>query len=228
MATPTQIIDKVASLMNDTAKSVYTDAACLPYLNIALDELQEEFELHNVPVTNEVSGLINCPAGTTTIGFAGGPPILPANLIEIQQLWESPEAENKFIPMDKKEFLPHYKESGQPISRFQIWAWMDEEITLIAASVDIDLKIDYVKSIFATPVSSLSTDLGIKNSKSYLTFKTASLCSRFVGANPTRADELDTLADGALGRVLGISIKGRQAITTRRRPFMASYRSRGR
>ena len=228
MPTPSAIIDMVASLQNDTAQTVYTDAACLPYLNIALDELQEQFELYNIPSTNDTSAILNVLLGTSVISFTSSP-ALPSDLIEIQQLWESPEGENKWIPMTKKEFLPHNLESGQTISQFLIWAWVEQNIKLIAANADIDLKIDYIKSLFATPIliGAVGTDLPIINSKSYLGYRTAALCAHFIGENKSRSDELNIFAIQALDRVLGIGTKGRQSITTRRRPFMSGYRTRG-
>jgi hypothetical protein len=49
----------------------------------------------------------------------------------------------------------------------------------------------------------------------------------FIGENETRAGSLEMLATQALDRELGIPIKGRQAIVTRRQPFMGSYKGRG-
>jgi hypothetical protein len=219
-------MEMVASLQNDTARTVYTDAACLPYLNMALDELQELFEQNNIPVTNEVSSpVITIPIGTTTIGFTGGPPTLPATLIEIRQLWESVSGQNKWIPVTQKEFLPHYLE-GVPISQFQIWSWINQEIRLLPATIAIDLKLDYIKSIFATPIAigAVGTNLPITNCKSYLGFRTAALCAHFIGENETRAIELNKFADSALDRTLGIGTKGKQGIMIRRRPFRAGYK----
>ena len=213
----------VASLQNDTAQSVYTDAACLPYLNIALDELQEYFELNNIPVTNDVSAVLNVLLGTSVISFTSSP-ALPSDLIEIQRLWESPEGENAYVPMTRKEFIPHNLETGTAINRFGVWAWVEQQIKLIAANVDIDLKLDYIKSIFATPIAigAVGVDLPIINCKTFLGYRTAALCAHFIGANKTRADELNGFATIALDRTLGIATKGRQSIQTRRRPFRRS------
>lgn len=227
MPTPAEIIDMVASLQNDTAQSVYNDAACLPYLNMALDALQEEFELNNVPVTNEKSAVLTVPALTTVIGFTTIP-ALPSDLIEIQQLWESPTGQETWIPVDKREFIPQYL-TAPPISQFLIWAWMNQEIRLPQANAINDLKIDYIKKLFNTPLSiaDINVDLEIINSKQYLGYKTAALCSMFIGENETRAAALNGEAGAALDRTIGISTKGRQAITTRRRPFRAGYKRQG-
>ncbi len=227
MPTPTEIVSMAASLMNDTAQQNYTNAAVLPYLNMALNELQELFELNNIPTTNETSSVLSVPIATVIIG-ANTIPALPSQLIDIQQLWESPSGQNRWIPMTRREFLSHYFDDTDR-TQFSIFAWMNQEIRLLAAISVIDLKIDYIQSIFATPIliGQVGNDLGIKNSLSFLGYRTAALCAEFIGENPTRAASLNSDASIALDRTLGISTKGRQATTTRRRPFQSSYRTRG-
>lgn len=225
MPTPTAIMEMVASLQNDTARTVYTDAAVLPYLNMALDELQELFEQSDIPCTQDVSAILQCVPATVAIGYTGGPPVLPSNLIEIKQVWESLRGQNQWIPLTQKEFLPHYLE-GVTISQYQIYAWNNQEIRLLPANINIDLKLDYTKSIFATPIviGGVGVDIPIRNCKSYLGYKTAALCSMFIGENKDRAEVLDAQATDALFRTLGIGTKGKQGIVTRRRPFRAGYK----
>lgn len=227
MPKPNEIMDMVGSLMNDTAQTVYTDAAVLPYLNMALDDLQEIFQQNNIPVTNDVSQIITVPAGITKIGF-GTTPALPSDLVEIQQLWERSEGVIPFIPMIRKEFIPHAHED-QEITQFLWWAWRDESINVIAATANNDLKIDYIQNIFNTPIAigDIDVNIPIQNVKQYLGYATASLCAQFIGENETRSNQLDARATRALDRELGIPIKGKQSIVTRRRPFMASFRRRG-
>ncbi len=217
-----------ASLMNDTAQTVYTDAAQLPYLNMALDDLQEIFELNNIPVTNEKSSALTVAAGVTVIAFSGTTPTLPAGLIEIQQLWERTTGVIPWVPMTRKEFIPNSRED-QNITQFLIWSWIDQEIRLVESTASNDLKIDYIKSIFATPIAigDIAVDLPIINVKQYLGFRTGALCAMFIAENETRAGVLNGEAELALDRELGIPIKGRQAITTRRQPFQSRYRRGG-
>jgi hypothetical protein len=229
---PSDVITIAAGLMNDFSQSQYTNAVCLPYFNLALDELQELFELNDIPVTNETSAVINVPSGATRIGPDIQPlyPLmfLPSDLIEIQQLWESQTGLNRWTPMDKKDFLPHYLEVTQ-ISNLQIWAWMGGSINVIAANANVDLKIDYIARIFNTPIPLARVDenLPFTNVKTYLEYKTAALCAMFVAENESRAMALDSLCGTALSRALGIPVKGMQSIVTRRRPFRASYKRRG-
>jgi hypothetical protein len=217
------IMDSAAALLNDTQKQTYTYAAQLPYLKIALKDLRKKMELSNMPVTNEVSSVITLLAGVSTVSAITNP-ALPTGLVEIQQLWERPAGVDPYIPMERKDFLPHYLE-GVDTSRFMIWAWINNSIRLLPANQSNDLKIDYIQELFNSVVDQNSS-IDVINGDSYLFNRTAALCARFIGENKTRADELDAFAIGSFNDMEGIENKARQAISTRRRPFRSSYKNR--
>jgi hypothetical protein len=229
--TAAQVMDKVASLMNDTAKTTYTHVATLPYLNMALDELEEYFELNNVPVTNQTSAVVNVDIGETQINPVDGigatsPPNYPDDLVEIQGLYERLQgSSDPFVFMSQREFLPHLLDD-LPVTTLGVWIWQDQRIKFIGALTDREVKIDYIKKIFPVELAT-SSSIGVINARSFLYYRTAALVSQFIGENGTRAGELNTFAVAALERVTGISVKGKQSIMTRRRPFMASYKNRG-
>lgn len=213
-----------AALLNDQAQSVYTDAVQMPYLNAALQELQETFEQNNIPVTNDTSAVIQVDAGVTEIGF-NTVPALPSDLIDIQFIWQRVRNTNPWLPLTPRlDFLPEYNDDVET-PYFLYWAWQNQKIKLQAASGDMDLKLDYIKSIFVT-VTSSNDILDVVNCLSYLHYRTASLCAQFIGENKTRADDLNAFAVLALDRSLGIGTKGTQAILTRRRPFRQSFKNR--
>lgn len=229
MPRPSEIITTVAgALMNDAAQDVYDNETCLPLLNLALDELQETYELNGLPITNETSKSIKIKAGIDKIGF-DTTPALPSDLIEIQQLWESPDGLKQWTEVTKREIIPHSLEDGTTISQFLIWAWEHGRIKLIAANADNDLKIDYTASIFNTPIliKDINVNLPFTNIKTYLEYKTGALCAMFIAENESRAMALDSLAGTALSRALGIPVKGMQSVVTRRRPFRSSFKRRG-
>lgn len=228
MPKPSAIITTVASLMNDAAQSVYTNAACLQFFNLALDELQELYQQNDIPVTHTVSASISVPAGIDRIGF-DTTPALPSNLIEIIELWESQSGLNQWIPMDRRDFLPHYLENNVLINQFLLWSWEQQRIRVIAANQANDLKIDYTCSIFNTPIliKDIDVNLPFTNIKTYLEYKTAALCAMFIAENENRALALDSESKTALNRALGIPIKGQQNILTRRLPFRYGLRTRG-
>jgi len=233
MPKPSEIITAAAALMNDSAQTQYTNAAVLPYFNLALDELQETFELNGLPITHKTTpAVITVPAVSKAINIFVGfdtNPALPSDLIEIEQIWESQTGLNQWTPMTKKDFLPHYLEDGTTISNFLIWSWENEKINLVAANQVNDLKLDYVGSIFKTPIliGNINMNLPYTKVKTYLEYKTAALCALFVAENESRAMALDSLTTTALSRSMGIQIKGLQSIVVRRKPFRYSFKHRG-
>lgn len=223
----TELLNQVRALLNDTDGAVYTDTVLLPYLNIARGELQELFELNNIPVTNTTSDVINVPAGTSAIGFDTPlPAVLPSDLVEIQQLWESQEDQNEWMPMTKREYLTAALLGNTELTIFQLWSWQQQQIRVRACIVDLDIKIDYICSLFSPlNIGDLSDQINILNIDSTLKFRTAALACEFIDEDETRATANNTYAVQALERSLGISIKGKQSIAVRRLPFRARFKA---
>lgn len=223
-----EVLDAAASTLNDTAKTNYTAASLIPYLNMALGELQEWFELHNLSVTQRVtSPIITILVGQDSIIFnAGlGIPKLPDNLIEPLQLWESLSGQNQYIPMTKKDFLPHDLE-GIASNYLIYWVWENQSIKVLPANTVINVKIDYMAQIFS-PVVDINSVINVMNSKSFLQYRTGALAAELIERNKPTADSLNGFAGLALDRVTGIGAKSKQRIQTRRRPFRAGYKKRG-
>src|SRR5258706_1115059 len=160
MPKPSEVIDMAASLMNDSAQAIYTDAAVLPYLNMAMDELQELFQLNNIPVTDSQSGILDVGVGIDRIAFTGTVPALPPDLREIRQMWESDDGTSVFIPMTRKDFIPHNLE-GITRNSFIIWTWISDEVKLLPCLVAKDLKFDYIRKLFNLPIQIGSVDVNI-------------------------------------------------------------------
>jgi hypothetical protein len=220
------VMDTSASLMNDTARTVYTYAAQLPYINLALRELQEYFELHSIPVTEQTSTVIQVDAGMTEIVYNGvGVPSLPDDMVEPQQLWERPRNSNPFVPMTKVDYLPHNLD-GQEISSFIVFVWESQRIKLLPSNADNDIKIDYIRELFI-PVVNEGSQINVTNAQTFLAYRTAALCAEFIERNITSANGLNNYALIALERATGITVKGKQSIMTRRRPFRSAYKGRG-
>jgi hypothetical protein len=218
------VMDRSAVLLNDAAKTDYTYAVQLPFVAMALDELQEIFEQNNIPVTNEVTAGITIPAGVKEIGYQTLP-ALPNNLIEIQQLWEQQTTGSSgYIPMTKMEFLPHYLEN-QLTSNLVYWAWEGGLVKFLGATLDVQIKFDYISSIFPRYITE-NTIITVNNTKSFLSYRTGGLIAEFSGENQTKAVSLNNDSVLALDRSLSIPVKGMQSVATRRRPFRASYAQR--
>jgi len=216
------VMDASAVLLNDTAKQIFTYTAQLPYVNMALRELQESLEECNVPLNNATNTSIVIPAGTTTLGFATSP-ALPANLIEIQELSERLNGSNNdYILMARVEFLPPYV---QQVSDLIYFTWQNQTINFIGALSDRQLKLDYIAAVLSPVTNVLGTDvINMLNAQSFLQYRVAALCAQFIGENEDRANMLNQFASLALDRVLNINTKGKQAMPARRRPFQSAYR----
>jgi hypothetical protein len=225
------VMNASAALLNDVARTKFGRYTVqVPYLNIALDELQEYFEQNNVPVTDQTSAVINCPAGTIIVPFPPDPPIaltpyLPTDLVEIQKVWQRTENIDPYIPCNRLDGQP-LGLAGIETSQFYGYVWEAQAMKFLPANIDIDLKLEYVRQIF-TPVEDEDSDINVVNCKSYLENRTAALVAEFVEENPARAEKLNAAAGIALDRSLGISTKGRQGMVTRRMPFRARFKRRG-
>lgn len=205
-----QIMDKAAALLNDSAKGLYTYDIQMPYLNMALQDLRKDLQLNNSPVTDTNSVAILIPIGTTEIPFyAVSPaPKLPVDLIEIQKVWYSNDGLD-----DTWSFANN-------------WTWESNKIILNASTTPYYLKIQYIRNLF-TDVNNPTDPIEVLNADSYLQFRTAGHLAMYVAENPTRAGTLYNEAGNALDKMLGIDNKGKQRIFTRRLPFRNSYKNRG-
>lgn len=215
------VMDAAAVLLNDYNHTTFTYVAQIPFLNIAIDELAEEMERENKPSTNVVSKVYVIPTTVTDIGGGTGQP-LPLNLIEIQVIEERLNGTtNPWTPITRKEFLPSY---DTLVTDLVYWAWEDQAIKFLGATSARDVRLKYIGNTLQN-VTDENSDIFLINCKTWLEYRTAALCSAFIGENETRATELNTYAGVALNRFLGIASKGRQQIAIRRRPFMSNYRS---
>lgn len=226
MATWSSNLAKSAALMNDQDRAVYSDTVLLPYLNIALSELQEVYELNNIPVTSVSSATIAVPANTSLIGYSTVP-ALPADLVEIQEMWESQTGQNLWTPVTKKEYLTASILGNVSLTMFGVWAWLDQQVNVRAAINAIDIRFDYIQNLFAElTIGLVGTTNPIVNTDTFFQYRTAALAAEFIEENLTRADKLNMYGVSGLERSLGISIKGKQAIAIRRRPFRAAFKRR--
>ena len=75
-----EVMDLSAAALNDVNKTRYTYDVQIPYLKLALQELQEIFELNSLSVTEKSSAAIPVNSGVTKIIFdSPSQPRLPDN-----------------------------------------------------------------------------------------------------------------------------------------------------
>jgi hypothetical protein len=225
MITAANVMDRAAGLLNDFGKTMYTFEVQLPYLRTANDELQEIMESNNIQTTNKTSTGLVVPTGATSIG-AGGPIGLPSDLIEIERLLERTAGSSEgFVEMTRVTFLPQYT---SPTAYLTYWVWQNQVIKFIGvgATGPREIKLEYIARTMP-PIENSDSEIKLINAISFLAYRTAALAAQFSGENKTRSDDLNTMAQFALERFLQINTKSKQSIFVRRRPFMASYKTRG-
>lgn len=221
------IFDAVAALMNNTSKSVYSNVVQLPYLNIAIQDLQLEFEDAEVPVTDNVTtDPIDVPAGNTEVGFTGlAGQVLPSDLIEPQTIWQRLDDTPPWYPMNRVIQLDYGLEDDNATTNWLDYVWETQKIKILASNQDNQLKIQYIRNLFS-PMVDANSQIPIINAQQYLTFQTAAYCAHFIGEDLTRAQSLFAFASNSMNQTLGIDSKSRQNIMVRRRPFRDSYKKR--
>jgi hypothetical protein len=192
---------------------------------MAVDELQEELTRYNVPVTDETAAYITVTAGQTVITPVESPtlPHYPLDLREVRDLSERMAgSSDPFVSMHKQTFLNVRTPSMSLID----YAWSGQEIKLVGAVSDRELKLDYIRELIHN-LANEHDEIKIIGARSYLAYKAGSFCAKYVAENPERAALLDQDAEGCLENILGIASKGQQGIVTRRKPFRSGWKSRG-
>lgn len=221
------IFTQAAALLNDQGlanngvPSLFTPAAQMAYLNMALAELRETLQQYNVQLTNNVDTSIVVLAGVKVVTQQE----LPNDLIEIQNLQErdNGQTDEDWDDMQRCEFLPGFTVQTTSLV---YWTYQNQELRFIGATSDRQLLLKYIADKLPKIVDPADV-INLINAQSFLNYRTASLCSEFIGENQTRAQSLNEAAQASLDRFLQINVKGKQVFPARRRPFLAGYRNRG-
>jgi len=214
-----QCMAGAALLLNDPHQTDYTYDLMLPYLNMAIYELNDNLIESNVAVANEVAPIIHVRAGEHYIIN------LPIYLAEIQEVGERQAGTGgTFIQLPRKEFPDNLPAT----SSLLFWCWQDQRVKFNpnGATIPMEVEVKYLNTALKVASDRYSV-IGTTNATMFLIYKLAALLAMFIGENQTRSAVLTEQADLALERIVGISNKGRQQIMTRHRPFRAGYKSRG-
>jgi len=228
MSLPIKAVDIFGNarfLLNDNAADEYTNDVLLPALKIAYNDLSLECQDANIPFTNKSSAVITVPAGVKSIGDPDevNSPALPVDLIEIVEMYERTSGTtNDFMQMDPTRFLP---KTDVETAYLRVFTWQGQIVRFIGSTSAIDIKIDYVSNTLSKVINE-NTQIAINNSLNALSFRTASLCARYIMENETRADQLDAEGSRCLGLMENIAVKAQQSMPVRRRPFRANFKSR--
>lgn len=231
--TVSSMMDAAAALMNDTEKQVWTNTVQLPYFKIACRELREHMASANMQLTEGTSEVITIDAGVTEINppingaGTNAAPTYPADLLEVQKVWARLSgSSDPFIEVNYVRGLDQTLAGINYDGIFQ-YTFQDNKIKFWPSTTDQEIKLEYVRSVIPDLVTDDSI-ISVINAETFLIYRTAALLSEFVGENPSRSQSLNANAIMAVDRMTTIDVKGTQKVGTRRRPFLASLKARGR
>jgi len=218
-------MDGSAALLNDTAKTVFTYAAQLPYFKIAYDDLRLELQDNNIPISSKRSTVLKLIAGAHIISYATIP-ALPVDFVEIIAVWAKNTGTDGFHFLERKSYLAPVSDVQTQIYEY---SYREQTITIPNTNQAMDIQLDYIGDPFGADSPEQTTNsvteisIGrVFNALNFLKYRNAALCSEFIGENKERADSLNMNALRTLEILLNISIKGSQNISTRRKKFRGS------
>lgn len=207
-----EIMNMAAALLNDAPRSLYTYVAQIPMLKLACQMLEDECDAHEHQ--------INLISEYETIVTAGSRnPSLPENFfvpITLQERQSGSTSDADYVPITEVPNVDDLRRVGT--TSLNEWDYRHNCINFVPATTDREVRIYYWRSL--TPLVDETTNLVIKRGQTYLEFKTAALCARFIGsANINKADALDVHAQSALDTFLTLIVKNNQGKRRRRLPF---------
>lgn len=166
MALLSEALATARTWLNDDAGTNWTDGSLIPKAQEAHRELQVKLWNVGSPAVRKQSAEITITAGATTVASAPADILTP---FKIQEYAASAETLANATDMTEVFFLPN-KAVG---SKLDYWAWKEEAIALLGASVDRKIVIYYRKKI-TIPV--LTTDqIGILFGELYIGARTAAM-----------------------------------------------------
>jgi hypothetical protein len=212
MASAADVMDRVAAVcLNDPNKYTYTYDVQLPHLKAAWEELAQVLTSVNIPVVKEVSTVLLFSAG----GHFITPPadiFIPINLYERAV----GQTDDDWVKMKEQSW--DTKRVAANHRTLDLWVWRENNFEVGPCSVDREVYCEYWKDItlqIADPASAIT----MPNVVNALAFRTGELCSRYMGSNTERADNLARDFNTAKDLLTTIGVKKNQSIVTRRRPY---------
>lgn len=211
-------MDEAASLLNDSAKDLFTYTAQLPYLKRANESLENLLIVCGASVQRKGSATITVPSSTTTTDLSNEVGY-PSDMLVPINVQERRDSDDVWVGLTESSWEPDI----QPTASIDFWSYHNGTIYIPPVSAQREVKINYWRQLSA--ITSSGSNEEINGSKTYLAAKTAELCARYIGQNKEIADDLLSIevisAQDLLERMY---IKNSQGTRARRRPYR---RSRG-
>lgn len=208
------VMDEAASLLNDSAKTLFSYANQLPYLKKAAEDLESILiDLGQSPLQKATSATISVASSASIITVSQAS---VSDLFVPIHLWERAQggAIGDWQLMEEKEWEPDTR-AGTVL---QYWTFRNNALYCPPCTANREVKIDYWRQL--TPITSSSSNQEVTGAKMYLAAKTAELCARYIGENKERADQLlEIEVIPSRDRLESIYVKNSQSRRVRRKRF---------
>ena len=208
--TAEEVMQRVASVfLNDPSQSFWTDANIIPSLKYANDELGNLLTNHGISVQKDVSVPTDVDAGALELPSYPTDFFLPLELRERRR----GATENLWFRIDEVQWIDPDLDSFDSITQ---WAYRNQKVYINPPTSDREILLRYLRNIIA--IVDENTNIEIDRSVNFLASRTAELCARFKGRNPTKADEIKHYEVGPSQHLLLNSFV-RNSQKVRRRPY---------
>jgi hypothetical protein len=190
------VLATARTLLNDDAASLWTDAALMPKLQQAHNELQVKLRRAACPVMKNT--YTETIAATNTV-FATP----PTDLISPIKLWEKASADpvTNYALMTEVDILPNLAQASTMI----YWAWIQEAVIFLGSSASRMILMQYWRSLTLPTVNTSS--IGFLNGELYLAPRLAAIAAGSIGDDKIMGT-MTTLAEQSINEVI-LSNRGR-------------------
>lgn len=206
------VMTRAAVHLNDAAQLVYSSAVLLPFLNMALDELEEEMGVFELSPLKKTSIVIDVPAESASL------PQMPSDFVEAISLYERPldSSENWAEVREVADIALNY--TVQPQESIVQWTIRNATLKINPPSADREVMLEYVGGL--TPATATATAIDIESSRRFLALVTARNAARDAGNSPRKADSFEPDIARARDRLVRRMQKNSQAsLGARRLPY---------
>ena len=197
-----------ADLLNDSPRNRYTDTVLLPFFNLALSDLIDEFQIYEVRIASKQDAAVTITAGGLVFTPLPTLMMLPISLYEKAE--GAPDRDFKLI--HERRWLP-FRDQNETLND---WALRDGAINFVGATTNRDVVLRYLKGF--GEASSGATSFSFREAKTYLGERTAAIQAA-VTEDYDRAKALASLSQESLMKLVNKHVKKDQARPIRRRPF---------
>jgi len=206
------VMDTAASLLNDTARTLFSYTVQLPYLKMAQQTLEQSLIRNEIPLSLISEYTATVSAGDVSLS-------LPTSFFLPVSLMESAVGASAEDFSTMKEVANVKDLRIEQDSTLVYWDYRHNCINFVGATADRTVRLYYWRTL--AEITSSGSNEPVKGANNYLSFKTAALVARYIMASGERADYLEAESMGSLDLLLDILTKNTQGVRVRRLPFRA-------